>query len=151
MKLAEALAERAEATRRYDQLLKRIHRSVRVQEGDQPAEDPIDLLREANAILDRIDLFIRRINKTNIATQFDEHSSLTDAIAHRDILNQRRRLYADAASRAGTTQERYTRNEVKFVAAVDVRALQHEHDRLADQYRALDTALQRLNWTSDLL
>lgn len=52
MLLAEALAERAEAQRRYEQLMQRLLRVVRVQEGDEPVEDPKELLTTANAIID---------------------------------------------------------------------------------------------------
>ena len=72
MLLAEALAERAEAQRRYEQLMQRLLRVVRVQEGDQPVEDPEELLVSANGILDRMDWLIRCVNKTNTQTMFDD-------------------------------------------------------------------------------
>ena len=46
MKLAEALALRAEATRRIDQLRARIVDNARYQEGEQPAEDAASLLTQ---------------------------------------------------------------------------------------------------------
>ena len=64
MLLAQTLAERAEAQRRYEQLVQRLLRVVRVQEGDEPVEDPEELLTTANAIIDRMDWLIRSVNKT---------------------------------------------------------------------------------------
>lgn len=151
MKLAEALAERAEAQRQYEQLQQRILRVARVQEGDEPAEDPEELLTEANKVLDRLDLLIRRINKTNTETRFDEKYSLTDAIAFRDMALKRRKLYSDLATRASTSQDRYTRTEVRYVSTVKVKDMQARVDQLAKEYRELDTKIQRLNWEADLL
>lgn len=44
MKLAEALAERAEATRRVEQLRARVVGNARYQEGETPSEDAAQLL-----------------------------------------------------------------------------------------------------------
>ena len=151
MKLAEALSERAEAQRQYEQLHQRILRVARVQEGDEPAENPEELLTEANKVLDRLDLLIRRINKTNTETQFDERYSLTDAIAFRDMALKRRKLYSDLATKASTTQERYTRTELRYISTVKVKDMQSRVDQLAKEYRELDTKIQRLNWEADLL
>ncbi|WFD03049.1 hypothetical protein MOBT1_001738 [Malassezia obtusa] len=151
MFLAEALAERAEAQRRYEQLLQRLLRVVRIQEGDQAPEDPTELITEANKILDRLDELIRRINKTNTETKFDEKYSLTDAIAFRDMALKRRKLYSDLATKASTSQDRYTRSEVKYVSTVNVREMQKRVDQLAGDYRKLDTRIQKLNWEVELL
>lgn len=151
MLLAEALAERAEAQRRYEQLLQRLLRVVRIQEGDQAPEDPTELITEANKILNRLDELIRRINKTNTETKFDEKYSLTDAIAFRDMALKRRKLYSDLATNASTSQDRYTRSEVKYVSTVNVREMQKRVDQLAGDYRKLDTRIQKLNWEVELL
>lgn len=74
MKLAEALAERAEAQRRYFQLKERLSLVARVQEGEEPDEDPAELLAEAEQLMDRLTWLIRRINATNMATAFDEET-----------------------------------------------------------------------------
>ena len=68
MKLAEALALRADASRRAEQLRSRIIGSARYQEGEEPAEDAEALLTEAGAVLDELESLIRRINRTNSAT-----------------------------------------------------------------------------------
>ena len=151
MLLAEALAERAEAQRRYEQLMQRLLRVVRVQEGDLPVEDPEELLTTANAIIDRMDWLIRSVNKTNTATMFDEKHTLTDAIAFRDMALKRRKLYSDVATRASTSQDRYTRSEIKYVSVVDVREMQKKVDKLAGEYRKLDTQIQKMNWEVELI
>jgi hypothetical protein len=47
VKVAEALALRADAARRVEQLRARVAASARYQEGEAPAEDPAVLLAEA--------------------------------------------------------------------------------------------------------
>jgi hypothetical protein len=54
MKLAEALAQRAGATRRAEQLRVRIVGNARYQEGESPAEDAGRLLVEVGAVLDEL-------------------------------------------------------------------------------------------------
>lgn len=44
MKLAEALADRADASRRVEQLRSRVVANARYQEGEQPTEDAAELL-----------------------------------------------------------------------------------------------------------
>jgi hypothetical protein len=68
MKLAEALALRADATRRVEQLRQRIAASARFQEGEEPAEDPQALLADVAGTLDELEMLIRRINRTNAAS-----------------------------------------------------------------------------------
>ena len=56
-----------------------------------------------------------------------------------------------AIADAGTmTGSRYSRSEVRFVPAVDVKALREMADSAAKAYRELDTKIQQLNWTTQL-
>lgn len=65
MKLAEALADRAGAARRREQLRARIIGNARYHEGEPHAEDAGELLVEASAVMDELETLIRRINRTN--------------------------------------------------------------------------------------
>ena len=64
---------------------------------------------------------------------------------------KRRKLYSDLATKASTSQDRYTRSEVKYVSTVNVREMQKRVDQLAGDYRKLDTRIQKLNWEVELL
>src|SRR4029453_11345207 len=77
MKLAEALALRADAVRRVEQLRTRIAASARYQEGEEPAEDAGQLLAESAAVLDDLESLIRRVNRTNAAAALDHGGTLT--------------------------------------------------------------------------
>jgi len=150
VKLAEALAERAAAQTRLAELQGRLEASVLVQEGDEPAEDPAALLAEADRVLERLEYLVRAINATNAATPFDAGRTVTDAIAARDTLARRQRFLAAVAGSA-VPSSRFGRAEIKFVPTVDVRSLRAAADDAARAFRELDTRLQGLNWTTDLV
>ena len=151
MKLAEALILRADYQKRAAQLRQRIVSNAKVQEGEEPAENPQRLLKEFEQVAEGTFDLIKRINKTNINTQFDAERSLTDALAERDILAARRKVYADLVEAASVPQDRYSRSEIKFESTVSVKEIQKQVDALAKDYRELDTKIQGLNWSTDLV
>jgi hypothetical protein len=153
MKLAEALALRADASRRAEQLRSRVAGSARYQEGEAPAEDAAALLAEAGTVLDELESLIRRINRTNAATMV-EGATLTDALARRDVLRLRHGMVtsaADAAAGEGQRGFRQLRSELKMIPALPVADLRRRADDLARQLREVDTLIQRTNWEADLL
>ena len=85
MKLAEALQERADLNRRIQQLQQRLENNAMVQEGEQPAEDPAELLAELDGCAASLETLITRINLTNCQTQVGGES-LTALLARRDVL-----------------------------------------------------------------
>jgi len=151
MKLAEALAARSDCQNRIEEMKKRLIRSARVQEGDQPAEDTTELLTETDRIFARLLELVSAINRTNSKTVFDNERTISDAIADRDVVGKRRDFLAGIAEAASTRQDRYSKSEVRFVATVSVGKLQTEVDQLAKRYRELDTRLQELNWKTELI
>ena len=151
MKLAEALAERSDCQNRLEEMKKRLIRSARVQEGDQPAEDTTELLAESERVFARLLELISAINRTNSKTTFDNERTISDAIAERDVVGTRRDFLASIAEAASTRQDRYSKSEVRFVATVSVGKLQAEVDQFAKRYRELDTCLQELNWKTELI
>lgn len=150
MKLAEALAERSDCQARIEDVRKRLTRTARVQEGEQPAEDTAELLGEAERLFARVLELVSAINRTNAQTAFDAKRSISDAIAERDLTAKRRDFLSAIAEAAGTRQDRYSKSEVKFVATVSIAQLQKQADQLSKRYRALDTRLQELNWQTEL-
>ena len=150
-KLAEALIQRADYQKRIEQLKQRVARIAKVQDGDQPAENPAALLDEIERLAADLVALIQRINRTNAATPLDAGGTIADAIAMRDGLRLRNSVYTALAEAAIVKQDRYTKSEVRFVSTVDVGALQRRADDLAREYRLLDTRLQAANWQVDLL
>ena len=155
MKLAEALAERADATRRIEQLRSRIVGSARYQEGEEPAEDAGELLAEASQVLDRLEVLIRSVNRTNTTAEIEPGTTVTDALARRDVLRLRHAVIASAADaasgRAHGGHVRQLRSELKMFAALPVGDLRSQADVLARDIREIDIAIQRTNWEVDLV
>lgn len=151
MKLAEALIQRADIQRRIEHLRERLKISVLVQEGDQPPEDPQVLLAELDRLLDRLSLLIAQINHTNARTKLKNGMVLTDALAQRDVLKLRHSVLKSAADTASRRTTQYSRSEIRDVATVDVGAIRQQTDRLAQQHRELDTSIQEINWTTELI
>jgi hypothetical protein len=151
MKLAEALVLRADVQKRIAQLRERLRQSALVQEGEQPPENPEQLLIEMDQLLNQLGDLIIRINRTNIQTRFSTDETLTDALARRDILSMRYSVIGGLADTAANRIERYGRSEIRKIATVDVAALRRQLDEIARQRRELDTAIQAMNWTTDLI
>jgi hypothetical protein len=151
LKLAEALAERSDCQNRIAELNKRIARSARVQEGEQPPEAPAELLAEHDRLYVRLLELVQSINRTNARTPFDGRVTISDAIAERDLVGKKRDHLAAIAEAASTRQDRYSKSEVKFVSTLPVADLQKQADQLAKRFRELDTRIQELNWKTELV
>jgi threonine aldolase len=153
MKLAEALALRAEATRRIEQLRGRIVDNARYQDGEEPAEDAASLLAQTGEACAELESLIRRINRTNAVARLGA-GTITDAIARRDMLKLRHSVItaaADAAAGRECGWSRQLRSELTFISALPVADLRAQADDVARRLRELDTDIQRTNWEADLL
>lgn len=71
MKLANALSQRAELQTCIRQLEERLNNNAQVQEGEESAEDPMELLRELDEDYAQLEALIARINRTNSVTLVD--------------------------------------------------------------------------------
>jgi hypothetical protein len=155
VKLAEALAQRADAARRVEQLRARVVGSARYQEGEVPAENAAEILAQAGEVLDELELLIRRINLTNSTAVIGGHGTLTDALARRDVLRLRHSVVTAAADAAAGRDQRgaarQLRSELKMFSALPVAELRAQADALSKEIREVDVLIQRTNWEVDLL
>ena len=149
MKLAEALNLRADLQKKVAQIKERLSQNVKVQEGDEPAEAPEGLFAELDATLSQLEDLIVRINRTNQETVW-EGQTLTEMIAAKDILSMHLSVLRSSLEATNIRNDRYTRNEIKFVRTVDETELQKRVDKLSKQIREVDTKLQQANWTVEL-
>ena len=92
MKIAEALALRADLQRRLEQLKQRLVKNARIQEGDTPEEDPVELQAELEKSAQDLTALIQRINRTNAGSRFGK-GTIADALAERDVLKIRYNAY----------------------------------------------------------
>lgn len=151
MKLAEALILRADCQKRIEQLRQRLLRNAKVQEGDRPAEEPMELKQELERVSEELTQLIKHINKTNSTTELESGVTLSDALAIRDTLKLRHGIYRELAQAAIITQDRYSKSEVKFKSTVNVAEIQKQADQLAKEHRELDAKIQGTNWLTELI
>jgi hypothetical protein len=150
MKLAEALSLRKDLQKRIAQLQSRIVNNVKVQEGDEPLENPDDLMGELDANLKQLEELIWRINATNMQCRNAKGESLTQLMARRDVLTMRVNTLRNVFNTASESQSRYSQSEIKMVTVVDVKKLGKKVDDLSAKLRVLDMEIQALNFSSEL-
>lgn len=151
MILAEALTVRKELRTRLDDLKTRLMQSAVVQQGDQPPEDPEVLLLELETQLTTYARLVARIHRTNLAAKLPDGSSVTEAVAARDALDERVATLRTLANHAGKVNERYTSSELRYLPTVNVALLRMEVDSSAQERRKLDVAIQQVNWRTEVL
>lgn len=150
MKLAEALQERADLNRKIEELRTRLQNNALVQEGEEPAEDPEELLAALDESIDRLEELMAHINQTNCLTK-ENGESITEMIAKRDALTVRVRAYRELITVASGKARRYSASEIKILSTVNVRYLQKKLDEMSKQLRETDNRIQSLNWMTELL
>ncbi len=150
MKLAEALSLRKDLETRISKIKDRLENAVRIQEGDQPAEDPQELMSELDRCLGQLECLIYNINVTNMKIVADDGGSMTKLLAERDILKKRIDILRNTFNVATNSGSRY-RNEVRYVTSIEVKPLRQQLDKYSQQYRQLDIKIQELNFTNDLV
>lgn len=150
MKLAEALSLRATLIQKANNLRNQLCASVKVQEGDEPDEQPDSIVDQLTATLSQLRDVIYRINITNAATIVDGHN-LTYWLAERDTLNNRTRALKEALSTLNERPSRYSHNEVKYVRTVNVDDFRHLYDQSASALRKIDLKIQEAGWLTELI
>ena len=150
MKLAEALQERADINKKIDQLRQRIESNVLVQEGEKSQEDPLALIKELDAAVERLEKLMADINLTNCRTEVSG-KTLTEIIARKDALSVKLASYRDIAYEANQNTRRARNTEIKIKSRVKVSTLQKAADDIAAEIRKLDNTLQATNWTTELI
>jgi len=167
MLLAEALAARKDAIKEIDDLRDRLTASVlRYEDQDAPGDDPNGILGQLADALDHFELLSIRINRTNNETQVaidGRELSIMEAIAKRERLimeAKARRAAVEAVEQAtgsGKTGRarwlggRRTKDDIRELPTVELRAERRAADAVSESVRRLDLALQQRNWTIALL
>lgn len=150
MKLAKALSLRKDLETRISKIKDRLENVVRVQEGDNPAEKPQELMDELDSCLSQLELLIYNINVSNMSIVADDGRSMTKLLAERDILKKRIDILRNTFNEATNSGSRY-RNEIRYVTTIEVKPLRQELDKMSQQYRLLDMKIQELNFTNELV
>ncbi len=151
MKLAEALLERADLKSKIMLVENRLVNNARVQEGLKPNEEPKNLLKELDEKLNRMEYLIIHINKTNERTLNKEGKSIAELIARRDVLNNRLNVLSSFVNAGSMLINRISHAEIKTLPTFSVVDTQKQLDKLSQEIRLIDTSIQELNWTTELL
>lgn len=150
MKLAEALSKRSQLMEKVSQLKVRLNDCIKVQEGDVPAESPDSVIKELDRTLEELGSLIYHINLTNTLTEV-EGQTITSLLAMRDVRSMKVKTMGEALKVLTEREDRYNRNEIRFVRTVDVKDFRHIYDRSAAELRELDLRIQALGWTTELI
>ena len=150
MKLAEALQERADLNRKIEELRRRLANVILVQEGEEPAEEPAELLKELNAAIARLEQLMAAINLTNCRTKANG-MTLTALIARKDALMVKLSAYRDLVYSASQNTNRARGTEIKVKSLLKAGDLQKVADQIAKEVRELDNLLQETNWKTKLI
>ncbi len=149
MKLAEALILRKDLQTRLNELRERLILNALVQEDEEPAEKPKELLIELDKVIKDLEDLMIRINLTNAAVMV-KGTSLTALLAKRECEMQRLSILRRFLNEANNTVLRSSRMEVKIYSTVSVAELRKQTDKLSEKLRNLDMVIQEANWTTDL-
>lgn len=150
MKLAEALSKRSQLMEKVSQLKVRLNDCIKVQEGDVSAESPDSVIKELDRTLEELGSLIYHINLTNTLTEV-EGQTITSLLAMRDVRSMKVKTLGEALKVLTEREDRYNRNEIRFVRTVDVKDFRHIYDRSAAELRELDLRIQALGWTTELI
>ena len=150
MKLATALSERASLQIRLSEIQIRLNANAKVQEGDVPAENPVELIAEKDRILDELENLVTRINLTNSRTECDG-VTITELISKRDRMKKDVNIMRSFLNNASSKIDRYSKTEILIKSTVDISEYQKKLDVISKELRQIDEKIQELNWTTELI
>lgn len=151
MKLAEALNIRADIQKRIAQLSSRLISNAKVQEGEEPSENPQELLNELDDCVCSLEEIVARINLTNCIAKDENGNSITQLIAKKDALTLKINSLRSFLTAASEKIDRFSVKEIKILSTVNVREMQKNVDALSKELRETDMRIQNLNWTVELV
>ncbi|WP_300409363.1 DIP1984 family protein [Lagierella sp.] len=150
MKLAEALQVRKDLQIKVDRLRFRITSNCTVQEGEEPSENPKELLEELDRSCAELEDIISKINIANAVVKIGE-LTLTELISKRQILNKKISILRSAIDSASEIADRVYKTDIKILPTISVKDTQKEVDRLSKELRETELLIQESNWTTELV
>lgn len=151
MKLAEALSIRSQLTNKVTQLRSRLNDCVKIQEGDEIAETPQQVVEELDSTLAELSRIIYAINMTNTLAVDEDGRNITSLIAERDTLKQRVSILSSAIDTLTQKESRYNRSEIRYIRTVDVTEFRKIYNESAATLRKLDLHIQGLGFSTYLI
>ena len=149
MKLAEALLLRSEYQKKIESLKQRMLVNVKIQENDDPFEDPKDLLDEIFKVEDQLYMIVKKINHKNMEIKMPNGESLADAIANRNMILKKINMLKSIPERVNERDYGVMQTGIRMHITISIAEIHKLIDSLSKDYRELDTQIQIINWTSD--
>lgn len=143
MKLAEALAERKDITKKIAELGTRACANATVEKGETPLENVGEIITEIESLSSQLQKLIVNINLTNNQHGIMEKSTLRDMYRNLSL------MYRNVASSSRTS--RYGRDEISYVTTVDVKEMNKKADEYSNQARKLDMEIQQTDWEAEIV
>ncbi len=150
MKLATALSNRADLQGRINEIERRLVANSKVQEGEEPSENPIELIAEKDRMLAELENLIVKINLTNSKIEYNG-VTVTELLAKRDCLKQNIVIMRNFLNSANDKVNRYSKSEIAIKSTVNVAEYRKKVDELCKELRELDEKIQEINWTTELI
>lgn len=151
MKLAEALLLRSDQQKKLVSLKQRINANVLIQDGDEPSEDPNELLKQVFALTQESQKLVFTIHQTNALAKLNDGRSLLALLTQRDELVERHKVLTSAISNTNREPDRYSSREIKWRKVIPVSSLQKQADDISAKLRDLNVLIQANNWQIDLI
>ena len=151
MKLAEALLLRSDQQKKLVSLKQRINANVLIQDGDEPSEDPNELLKQVFALTKESQKLVFAIHQTNALAKLNDGRSLLALLTQRDELVERHKILTSAISNTNREPDRYSSREIKWRKVIPVSSLQKQADDISAKLRDLNVLIQANNWKIDLI
>lgn len=150
MKLAEALLLRSDQQKKLASLKQRINTNVLVQEGDEPSEDPKELIQQAFQLSQELQKLIGQIHYTNAIAKLSDDRLMLDVLRQRDDLIEKHKILIQAIENSDQ-RNRYSAREIKWTTLIPVASLQRQADDISVKIRDLNIQIQAANWQIDLI
>ncbi len=150
MKLATALSNRADLQGRINEIERRLIANSKIQEGEEPSENPIELIAEKDRMLAEVENLIIKINLTNSRVDCNG-LTVTEMLAKRDCLKQDIAIMRNFLNSANDKVNRYSKSEIVIKSTVNVAEYRKRVDELCKELRELDEKIQEINWTTELI
>ncbi len=151
MKLAEALLLRSDQQKKLASLKQRINANVLVQDGDEPSEDPNELIKQVFALTQESKQLICRIHLTNAQAKLEDDKILLSLLSLRDSYAEQHKILIDAIANTHREPDRYSAREIKWQKVIPVSSLQKQADDISAKLRDINIKIQALNWQIDLV
>lgn len=151
MKLAEALLLRSDQQKKIASLKQRINANVLVQDGDEPSEDPNELLKQVFTLTQETQKLVLAIHQTNAQAKTNNGRLLLAVLTERDEFVERHKILTSAIASTQQEPDRYSAREIKWRKVIPVSSLQKQADDISAKLRDLNVLIQASNWQIDLL